>query len=180
MQKRTNDELKATRPTLEEVKTIPKIPVSFLVENVRSVHNVGSIFRTADGMGAEKIYIAGYSAYPPRDDLSKVALGAEISVPWEQNDYPLKIAEKIKSNGIQLIGLEQTHSSPSIYEIEWKFPVCIVLGNEVTGVSDELLSVCDPCVEIPMRGVKQSLNVSVAAGVVGYEVARQYQSIIKK
>ena len=179
MQKRTNDELKAARPTLEEVKTIPKIPISFLVENVRSVHNVGSIYRTADGMGAEKIYIAGYSAYPPRDDLSKVALGAEISVPWEQNDNPLEIAENIKSNGIQLIGLEQTHSSPSIYEIDWQFPVCIVLGNEVTGVSDELLSVCDQCVEIPMRGVKQSLNVSVAAGVVGYEVARQYQSIIK-
>ena len=138
--KRNNDELKAARPTLEEVKIIPKIPISFLVENVRSVHNVGSIFRTADGMGSEKIYIAGYSAYPPRDDLSKVALGAEISVPWDQNDNSLEFAENIKSNGIQLIGLEQTHSSPSIYEIDWQFPVCIVLGNEVTGVSDELLS----------------------------------------
>ncbi len=177
MKKRTNDELKAARPTIEEIKNIPRIPVSFLVENVRSVHNVGAIFRTADGIGAEKIYLTGYTAYPPRNDLSKVALGAEQSVPWEQYDNPLEISEFIKSQGIQLIGLEQTRSSPSIYEYNWGFPVCVVLGNEVTGVSDELLNACDICLEIPMRGVKQSLNVSVAAGVVGYEILRMYQKL---
>ena len=98
--KRTNDELKACRPTLEEVSFIPKLPISILVENVRSVHNVGSIFRSADGFGAEKIYLTGYTAYPPRDDLHKTALGAEDSVDWEYHEDTLIIARKIKSEGI--------------------------------------------------------------------------------
>ena len=81
--KRSNDELKATRPTIKEIEFIPRLPISILVENVRSVHNVGSIFRSADGFGAEKIYLSGYTAYPPREDLRKTALGSEDAVPWE-------------------------------------------------------------------------------------------------
>ena len=114
--KRNNDELKADRPTLEENKLIPKLPVSFLLENIRSVHNVGSVFRTCDGIGCEKIYLSGYTAFPPRKDLSKVALGAENSVLWEQFDDPIEAAESIKSKKIQLVSLEQTYSSKS------KFP----------------------------------------------------------
>ena len=94
--KRTNDELKADRPTLEEVSFISRLPISILVENVRSVHNVGSIFRSADGFGASKIYLTGYTAYPPRDDLNKTALGAEESVPWEYHEDTIEIAKKIK------------------------------------------------------------------------------------
>ena len=93
--KRSNDDLKANRPTLEEVKFIPKVPISILVEDVRSVHNVGSIFRTADSFGAEKIYLSGITAYPPRDDLHKTALGAEESVDWEYVENPIKLAKQI-------------------------------------------------------------------------------------
>ena len=174
--KRKNDELKAVRPTLKEVMGIPRLPISFLVENVRSVHNVGAIFRTADGIGAEKLYLAGYTAYPPRQDLKKVSLGAEESVPWEHFENPMDAVKIIKSKGISIIALEQTRISKSIYDFNWKFPICIILGNEVKGVSEDLLNVSDDCFEIPMKGIKQSLNVSVAAGVVGYEIARVCQS----
>ena len=177
--KRCNDELKADRPTIGEVEFIPRVPISILVENVRSVHNVGSIFRSADGFGAEKIYLTGYTAHPPRKDLHKTALGAEDAVPWEYYENPLDAAEVIKKQGIPLILIEQTKQSKSMYEIEWKFPLCFIVGNEVSGVSEELSSMADIHVELPMRGVKQSLNVSVAAGVVGYEFSRYYSQYKK-
>ena len=101
--KRCNDELKADRPTVDEVEFIPRVPISILVENIRSVHNVGSIFRTADGFGAEKLYLTGYTAHPPREDLHKTALGAEDAVPWEYYENPLVAAEVIKKQGIPLI-----------------------------------------------------------------------------
>ena len=106
--KRCNDELKASRPTENEVKFIPRLPISILVENIRSVHNVGSIFRSADGFGSEKIYLSGYTAYPPRQDLYKTALGAEDVVPWEYFEEPLEAAKIVKNNGIKLIAIEQT------------------------------------------------------------------------
>ena len=176
--KRCNDELKANRPTLTEAGFIPRVPISILVENVRSVHNVGSIFRTADGFGSEKIYLTGYTAYPPRDDLHKTALGAEESVPWEYYKDPIIAAKTIKKNNIPLILVEQTLKSQSIYDIKIPFPVCFMVGNEVVGVSEELSSLADMHVELPMRGIKQSLNVSVAVGVIGYELSRCYSEYI--
>ena len=172
--KRTNDELKADRPSIEEVANIPRLPISILVENVRSVHNVGSIFRSADGFGAEKIYLTGYTAYPPREDLHKTALGAEDSVPWEYHEDTLKIASKIKESGVKLVLVEQTHKSSNIYASDYNFPLCFIVGNEVDGVSEELASLADTHIELPMRGIKQSLNVSVATGIVGYDLARSY------
>ena len=121
--KRCNDELKAVRPTIKEVQFIPRLPISILVENVRSVHNVGSIFRSADGFGAEKIYLTGYTAYPPRDDLHKTALGAENVVPWEYIKEPLQAAESIKKQGMDLVLVEQTNLSQSIYDIDYQFPI---------------------------------------------------------
>ena len=112
--KRSNDDLKANRPTLEEVQFIPKVSISILVENVRSVYNVGSIFRTADSFGAEKIYLTGITSFPPRDDLHKTALGAEESVAWEYNKNPVQLAKKIKKQGIQLALIEQTKKSKNI------------------------------------------------------------------
>ena len=177
--KRCNDELKADRPTIGEVEFIPRIPISILVENVRSVHNVGSIFRSADGFGAEKIYLTGYTAHPPRKDLHKTALGAEDAVPWEYYENPLDAVEVIKKQGISLILIEQTKQSKSMYDIDWEFPLCFIVGNEVSGVSEDLSNMANIHVELPMRGVKQSLNVSVAAGVVGYEFSRYYSQYKK-
>ena len=178
--KRCNDELKADRPTLEEIEFIHRLPISILVENVRSVHNVGSIFRSADGFGAEKIYLTGYTAHPPRGDLHKTALGAEDAVPWEYIENTIKAAENIKNQGIQLILVEQTHNSQSIYEMDFQFPICFIVGNEVSGVSEELSKMADIHVELPMRGIKQSLNVSVAVGVAGYEFGRYYSQKMQK
>ena len=177
--KRTNDELKSDRPTLEEVKNIPRLPISILVENVRSVHNVGSIFRSADGFGAEKIYLSGYTACPPRDDLSKTALGADKSVRWEHFQSPIDAAKNIINKGISLVLLEQTVTSKSIYDLEWTFPLCFIVGNEVGGVSEELAKLATIHAEIPMRGIKQSLNVSVSTGVAGYEFSRIYSNLRK-
>jgi len=175
--KRTNDEIKADRPTLEEVTFIPRLPISFLLENIRSAHNVGSIFRTADGMGASKIFLSGYTCYPPRKDLSKTALGAELAVKWSHHESSIEMAKKIKSEGYSLVLLEHTYSSKSIYETKLKFPLCLVLGNEVEGVSEDLINICDHHLEIPMSGIKQSLNVSVAAGIAGYEMLRYHNKI---
>lgn len=177
--KRTNDELKADRPSYEEVLKIPRLPISILVEDVRSVHNVGSIFRSADGFGANKIYLTGYTACPPREDLSKTALGAENAVPWEHFDNSIEAAKKIIKEGKTLVLLEQTIKSKLIYDIKWEFPICFIVGNEVKGVSEELSEIATIHAEIPMRGVKQSLNVSVATGVAGYEFSRIYSSLRK-
>ena len=176
--KRTNDELKANRPTLDEVKFIPKIPVSILVEDVRSVYNVGSIFRTADSFGAEKVYLSGITSYPPREDLHKTALGAEDSVDWEYNKDPILLAKKIKQQGIQLVLIEQTKESKSIFDVNIDFPTCFIVGNEVNGVSEALARLADIHLEIPMNGIKQSLNVSVATGIIGYELLRKYKNLI--
>ena len=101
-------------------------------------------------------------------------MGAELAVDWEHDENQIKLARKIKNNNINLVLLEHTKSSESIYEFDWKFPSCIVLGNEVSGVSEEMINLCDTHLEIPMRGIKQSLNVAVAAGIIGYEVLRYY------
>ena len=172
--KRCNDELNADRPTIQEVEFIPRVPISIIVENIRSVHNVGSIFRSADGFGAEKIFLTGYTAHPPREDLHKTALGAEDAVQWEYYENPIDAVKVIKKDGIPLVLIEQTKQSKSIYEIDWEFPICFIVGNEVSGVSEDLSKMADIHAELPMRGIKQSLNVSVATGVVGYEFARHY------
>ena len=173
--KRSNDDLKATRPTLEEVKFIPKVPISILVEDIRSVYNVGSIFRTADSFGAEKIYLTGITSFPPRDDLHKTALGAEESVAWEYDKNSVQLAKKIKKQGIQLVLIEQTKESKNIFDINIDFPICFIVGNEVDGVSEALSELADIHLEIPMNGIKQSLNVSVATGIIGYELLRKYK-----
>ena len=126
-----------------------------------------------------KIYLTGYTACPPREDLSKTALGADKSVPWEYFENPIEAAKKIKKSGSDLILLEQTVTSNLIYNITWKFPVCFIVGNEVSGVSEKLAKEANIHAEIPMRGIKQSLNVSVATGVAGYEFARIYSDTIK-
>ena len=130
----------------------------------------------------EKIYLTGYTAYPPRIDLHKTALCAEEAVPWEHFENPLDAAKIIKSQGIKLVLIEQTVESTSIFDIDssLSFPICFIVGNEVNGVSEELSSLTDMHLELPMRGIKQSLNVSVATGIVGYEMARVYLNKGKK
>lgn len=146
-----------------------------ILPNIRSRHNVGAIFRTADGAGVDKIYLTGYTPQPPHKDIDKVALGAEKSVPWEYARQTTRVIKKLKAQGFTIVGLEQTRKSVTIYEWNPTFPLALVVGNEVTGIPRTLQKLCDMMIEIPMYGEKNSLNVSVAAGIILYHIS-QYLS----
>lgn len=145
-----------------------------LLENIRSLHNVGSIFRTSDGAGVERLFLTGYTGAPPRSQISKTALGAELEVPWKSYKYPLNVVRQLKKKGVQIIALETGQNSQNIFEFEPKWPACLMVGNEVEGLSQKLLKEADAIIHIPMHGVKESLNVSCAYSVAVYELARKY------
>ncbi len=142
-----------------------------ILNNIRSVHNVGSIFRTADGAGVSKIYMVGVTPDPvdrfgrERKDMSKVALGAEKKIPWEHAEEVQRLIKFLRSEGYQIVALEQSEDSIDYKKFKPKFPLALILGEEVHGLPKEVLKDCDAIVEIPMMGEKESLNVSVAAGV---------------
>lgn len=179
LHKRSFEELKSARPDLETVKTQKKFPIVVILENIRSLYNVGSIFRTSDGAFIEKLYLTGYTGYPPRKEIDKTALGSVESVDWEQNDDPVAVAKQLKENGYTIIALEHTDKSRHYTEFNYTYPLCLVVGNEVDGVSEELIKECDFAIEIPMYGVKQSLNVSVAYGITIYHIMQEYKKKLR-
>ena len=160
--------------------------ISVLLHNIRSTHNVGSVFRTSDALGVTKIYLSGYTPTPidrfgkPRRDIAKVALGAEKTIPWEYVSNPESLIKRLKNplslklrrgkEKYQIISLEQSKNSVDYKKIKVKYPVLFVVGNEVDGISKELLSLSDIVAEIPMKGDKESLNVSVAFGVALFRI----------
>ncbi len=144
------------------------LPFCVLLNNIRSLYNVGSIFRTADGAGIEKLWLCGITGIPPDNQISKTALGAEKSVAWEYRREAVPLIQELKLKGYQIILLEQTEKSIPFQDFSPEFPVCLVLGNEIEGVSENLLPFCDQAVEIEMAGEKNSLNVTVAFGVLAY------------
>lgn len=143
-----------------------------VIPNVRSGHNVGAMFRTADGAGVDKLYLVGYSPCPPHPQVDKVSLGAEKTVPWEYTKQLGRLIKKLKADGYVIVALEQTKKSVSMYEWRPAFPMALIVGNEKTGVPPAILKQCDAAVHLPMRGKKNSLNVSVAAGVAMYYIAQ--------
>jgi len=158
--------------------TMTKKKISVLLHNIRSTHNVGSIFRTSDALGVNKIYLSGYTPTPLdrfgklRKDITKVALGAEKSIDWQYIKSPEGLIKKLSAQGgstsggkYQIIGLEQTKNSVDYKKAKVRYPVLFIVGNEVGGIEPKILSLCDIVSEIPMRGKKESLNVSVAFGV---------------
>ncbi|MCH7496645.1 MAG: TrmH family RNA methyltransferase [Candidatus Marinimicrobia bacterium] len=172
--KLTDLELKAARPRLDEVRSQPRLPVYALLEDVRSLYNVGSMFRTADALHLAGLYLCGYTGFPPRREITKTALGAEHTVPWEKHADAATLARSLQARGMQLLVLEQTDDAVDFWEAPVRFPACFVVGNEVTGISQELVEQADLCLQLPMAGVKQSLNVATAFGVLGYELARRW------
>lgn len=144
-----------------------------ILPNIRSAHNVGAMFRTADGAGVEKIYLTGYTPVPPHPRLDKVSLGAEKWMPWEYTKQTGRLLKKLKEQGYKIVALEQTPKSVNIYEWKPEFPLALIVGNEVTGVSKSLLKYCDQEIELDMKGKKKSLNVSVAAGITMYYISSQ-------
>lgn len=143
---------------------------SVLAHNIRSMHNIGSIFRACDGAGVGKVYLTGYTACPPRREIAKVALGAENAVAWEYRKDPTLLVDELKKEGVQVIALERAKKSADIRKFKPKKPFCLIVGNEVDGVEKELLKRADTVVQIPMRGQKESLNVSVAFGIAIYRL----------
>lgn len=139
--------------------------IILLAHNIRSLWNVGSFFRTADAMQVEKIYLTGYTAVPPRREISKTAIGAEDWIDWEYQEDPIATISTLKKGGWKIVGLELTDNAQKVSEYESPEKVCLVLGHEVTGVPEEIIKLCDDVIYIPMHGKKESLNVSVAAGI---------------
>jgi len=174
MRKLTHEEVGKKRITLDETKKIKRHPIYALADNIRSIYNVGSIFRTSDAALIEKLYLTGYTPYPPRAEIEKVALGSTEAVPWEYIKNPLEAVKKIKEEGIKIVPLEITQNSRDYTEIEAsEFPLCLILGNELTGVSNDIIELSDFSIEIPQYGFKHSINVSVAYGIAVMELVRK-------
>ncbi len=162
------------QPNFEDVEKRPRMPVVVLLDNIRSMFNVGSIFRTSDGVWLEEIIITGYTACPPRKEIAKTSLGSEYSVPWRYIPDAEKAILSLKRRGYTIIALEHTTKSQSYVEVEYDFPLVFLVGNEGVGLQDELVALCDFAVEIPQYGLKSSLNVATAFGVMAYEFRRQW------
>lgn len=143
-----------------------------ICDNIRSLENIGSIFRTSDALGVSKIYLCGISGKPPHHKISKTALGAEERIPFEYKKQTGRLIDELKKQGVEIVALEQDKKSVNYLKYQPKFPVALVVGNEVKGVSKKILSKCDKIIELPMRGKKESLNVSVAFGVAGYYIIK--------
>ena len=152
-----------------------RLPIYVVLENVRSLFNVGAIFRTADAVLAAGCTLTGFTGCPPRKEIRRVALGAEESVPWTYVEDSLTAIRLLKQGGVQVVGLEQTCGSEDFRSFDYRLPVAVVLGHEVEGVCQETLAACDAVVQIPMFGTKQSLNVSVAGGIMLYELLRRVE-----
>ena len=143
-----------------------------ICDNIRSLENIGSIFRTSDALGVTKIFLCGISGKPPHHKISKTALGAENTVPWEYYRQTGRLIDKMKMNNINIIALEQDKKAIEFTKLKLNFPLALILGNEVKGVSKAILKKCDKIIYLPMSGQKESLNVSVAFGIAGYEIIR--------
>jgi 23S rRNA (guanosine2251-2'-O)-methyltransferase len=149
------------------------LPAAVLLDNVRSMYNVGAFFRVADGVGLEKLYFCGITAHPPKKAISKTALGAEEVVPWEHDWDAVRMAEGLRSRGFKIAAIETSLQSIDLFGWQPEFPVCLVFGHEIEGLRPELLEMADTHVRIPMLGKKNALNVSTAAGVCSLRIAAQ-------
>ena len=177
MKKLTHDQISRNRSTLETLHTVKKLPVYVILNSIRSSYNVGSIFRTSEGVMIEKLYLCGYTPYPPKKEVLKTALGSQDSVVWEFVKDAKEVILSLKQKGLKICGLELTESSIPHFNLKKEnFPLALIIGNEITGVSQELLDLCDFSIEIPQFGIKQSLNVAVAYGISIFELRRVYDN----
>ncbi len=162
------------RLTVEEARNAGRTAVRVVLDNVRSMHNVGSVFRTADAFLLEEIDLCGYTPRPPHRDIQKTALGATETVPWRGWDSTIEAVTELKKNGYRVLAVEQTTGSILLHQQELRVDerLAVVFGNEVEGVNSDVIALCDGCIEIPQLGMKHSLNVSVAAGMVLWEICR--------
>lgn len=171
-----------SRITPEQYKAISKTPVVLILDNIRSQHNIGAAFRTADAFAIEKIYLCGICAIPPSSEIRKAALGAEESVDWEYHEDTLTLVKALKTSGITPISVEQTENSVMLnkFNPEPGKKYAFVFGNEVKGVSQSVVDICDGTIEIPQFGTKHSLNVSVSLGIVLWEIVSKMGRLFER
>lgn len=172
MRKLSMEELE--RKSVDDFRAAEKVPLVVVLDNVRSMHNVGSVFRTSDGFLIEGIYLCGYTPQPPHRDINKTALGATETVAWSYFKSTMEAVHALREKGFRILSVEQAENSISLENLGWdgKSPLALVFGNEVEGVAQEVIDHCDGCLEIPQWGMKHSLNISVAAGIVLWEMVR--------
>lgn len=173
MRKLTHSEIANFRFTKEQLRNEPRFPIYTLLDNIRSLYNVGSIFRTSDGARISKLILTGFTPHPPRKEIDKTALGSTETVPWEYFKNPIDALAELKKQNIKICVLEHTTESKPYFTItKTDFPLCLVVGNELIGVSKEILDLADIAIDIPMFGLKQSLNAAVAYGIAVFELVK--------
>ncbi|MEQ1949026.1 MAG: RNA methyltransferase [Bryobacteraceae bacterium] len=158
---------------------IARMPVAVLLDNVRSMYNVGSFFRTGDAAGVEMLHLCGITAYPPKKAISKTALGAEDTVPWKYERDAVPATAAMRSRGFEIVAIETSARAVDLFDWIPRFPVCVLFGHEVDGLKPELQEMADTHVRIPMLGQKHSLNVATSGGVVLYELLRKYRDMLR-
>ncbi|MBP4136607.1 RNA methyltransferase [Flavobacterium geliluteum] len=170
MRKLENSEL--DRKSVEDFKKSTKTPLILVLDDIRSLHNIGSVFRTADAFLIEKIILCGITATPPNKEIHKTALGATETVAWEHHDNILEVIENLKKENVITLAIEQVESSVFLqdFTVEKDQKYALVFGNEVYGVAQEAVALCDGCIEIPQLGTKHSLNIAVSAGIVVWDL----------
>ncbi|MBW1657059.1 RNA methyltransferase [Flavobacterium quisquiliarum] len=170
MRKLENSEL--DRKSIEDFKKSEKTPLILVLDDIRSLHNIGSVFRTADAFLIEKIILCGITATPPNKEIHKTALGATETVTWEHHENVLEVIENLKKENVLTMAIEQVESSIFLqdFQVEKGQKYALVFGNEVYGVAQEAVAICDGCIEIPQLGTKHSLNISVSAGIVVWDL----------
>lgn len=173
MRKLLNEEL--GRPTVEECAKLQKLPVAIILDNVRSAQNVGSFFRSADAFGIERIELCGICTTPPNRELHKTALGSELSVEWHYHPTTIECVAQLRNEGYRILAIEQIEGATMLdtFRAESGVKYALIFGNEVDGVDQSVADVVDGAIEIPQVGIKHSLNVSVSAGVIMWELFRQ-------
>ncbi len=170
MRKLENSELE--RKSIEDFKKSDKTPLILVLDDIRSLHNIGSVFRTSDAFLVEKIILCGITATPPNKEIHKTALGATETVAWEHHENVLEVIENLKKENVLTLAIEQVESAIFLqdFQVEKNQKYALVFGNEVYGVSQEAVAICDGCIEIPQLGTKHSLNIAVSAGIVVWEL----------
>ncbi|MBM4166325.1 MAG: RNA methyltransferase [Ignavibacteria bacterium] len=177
MKKLTYEEIALQRLSPKELQKTERFPISVIIENMRSAYNVGSVFRTSDGARIEKLFLCGNMPFPPHREIEKTALGSVQTVPWEYKKNTMNIVEQLKKKNITICVVEHTDASVPYYTLDKKiFPLCLVVGNEIAGVSDEVISAADIAIEIPMYGMKQSLNAASAYSITVFDIIRKIKT----
>lgn len=173
--KLANNEL--NRISLEEFKEVRKTPITVILDNIRSLNNIGSVFRTSDAFLIEKIYLCGYTAKPPHREIQKTALGATESVNWEYEEDILKVVNLLQKNNTKVYAIEQTENAIMLddFMVE-ESKIAVIFGNEVQGVQQEVINQCDGVIEIPQLGTKHSLNISVSCGIVLWDLFKKIKA----